>query len=270
MAVSTWAGYFSGVFPELVAGLTLLFASLSAVFAYLNYRSQDYTSIDTRQTELSKTLDGNTITYAYSYNQEVHENRDRFINSLAMHVRTPRIFDRSLLNEHHKEEFKEKYLPNYRNQRYTRVQVEFDADVDRFPDFYDLCIFSKFTPRSHTNGFNSIVPDYKSSNISIINRIGPQHFEIEIVSEKPTEIQTSLDSVYGAVTTAIVRRRLLEQDELHLMTKQDLKSDLEKMIGEFENANSEEESTMAGPAISEEVVDEFSKRQSLFKEQQRH
>lgn len=138
MAISGWLAGLLTILLELVAVLTLVFAGLSAVFGYLNYRSQDYTSIDSRQAELSKALDGNTITHAYSHNQEVRKNRDRFIDSLAMHVRTPRIFDRSILSERETEEFKEKYLPKYRNSRYTRIQVEFDADTHRFPDLYDL------------------------------------------------------------------------------------------------------------------------------------
>ncbi|MCU4971144.1 hypothetical protein OB955_00125 [Halobacteria archaeon AArc-m2/3/4] len=264
MAISPWLASLLAILPELVAGLTLLVASLSAVFGYLNYRSQDYTSIDARQVELSKALDGNTITYAYSHNREVLKNRDRFIDSLAMHVRTPRIFDRSLLSERETEEFKEKYLLKCRNSRYTRIQVEFDADTHRFPDLYDLCIFSGFIPSQHTSDFTSIVPDGKNSNISVINRIGPQHFEIEVVSERPTDVQSSLDSVYGAVTTAIVRRGLLEQGELHLMIKQSLESDLEEMIEKFENADPDEVALVKGPAIPEGVLDEFRDRRSLF------
>lgn len=264
MASSAWLAGLLEISPELVAGLTLLFAFLSAGFAYLNYRSQDYTSIDARQVELSKALDGNTITYAYSHNPEVRENRDRFIDSLAMHVRTPRIFDRSLLSERETEEFKEKYLPRYRGSRYTRIQVEFDADTHRFPDLYDLCIFSGFIPGPYTSDFISIVPDRNSSNISVINRIDPQHFEIEVVSERPTDVQSSLDSFYGAVTTAIVRRGLLEQGELHLMIKQSLESDLEEMIEKFENADPEEVPLVTVPAIPERVLDEFRNRQSLL------
>ncbi|SEP15515.1 hypothetical protein SAMN05216388_103828 [Halorientalis persicus] len=264
MGISAWLTGLIRILPELVAGLTLVAASLSTVFGYLNYRSQDYTSIDARQVELSKALDGNTITYAYSRNQEVRENRDRFIDSLVMHVRTPRIFDRSILRERETEELKEKYLPTYRNSRYTRIQVEFDADTERFPDLYDLCIFSKFIPAPYTGDFTSIVPGGGNSNISVINRIGPQHFEIEVVSERPTDVQSSLDLVYGAVTTAIVRRALLERGELHYMTEQSLESNLEEMIEDFENADPEEMPLVTGPAIPEEVLDEFRNKQALF------
>lgn len=264
MVTSAWWASLSEVLPELVAGLTLLVASLSAVFAYFNYRSQAYTSIDARQVELTKALDGNTITYAYSHKREVHENRGQFIDSLVMNVRTPRIFDRSLLVESEKKEVKEKYLPWYQNSRYTRIQVEFDAHTDRFPDLYDLCIFSGFIPSPYTGDFTSIVPNWETSNISVINQIGPQHFEIEVVSERPTDVQSSLDSVYGAVTTAIVRKGLLEQRELHLLIKERLESDLEEMIEEFENANPEEVPLLTGPAIPEGVLDEFRNRRSLF------
>lgn len=264
MAISAWLSDLLAILPELVAGLTLVVASLSAVFAYLNYRSQVYMSIDARQVELSKALDGNTVTYAYSKNPEVRKNRDRFINSLAMHVRTPRIFDRSLLNERETEEFKEKYLPRYQNSRYTRIQVEFDGDTNKFPDLYDLCIFSGFVPHPFTGDFTSIVPDGTNSNISVINRIGTQHFEIEVVSERPTDVQSSLDSVYGAITTAIVRKQLLERGELHSMIEQSLESELEEMIEEFENMNSEDVPLVAGPPIPEGVLDEFRNRQSLF------
>lgn len=264
MSIFAWLTGLLTILPELVAGLTLLFAGLSAVFGYLNYRSQDYTSIDARQVELSKALDGNTITYAYSHNQEVHENRDRFIDSLAMQVRTPRIFDRSLLSERETEEFREKYLPKYQNSRYTRIQVEFNTDTTRFPDLYDLCILSGFIPSPYTSDFTSVIPDGENPNISVINQIGPQHFEIEVVSERPTDVQSSLDMFYGAVTTAIVRRGLLEQDELHLGIKQSLELDLEEMIEKFEDANPEEVPIVTVPAIPEEVLDEFRNRRSLL------
>lgn len=77
-------------------------------------------------------------------------------------------------------------------------------------------------------------------------------------------MQSSLDSLYGAVTTAIVRRGLLEQDELHLMIKQRLESDLEEMIEKFENADPEEMPLLTGPAIPQGVLDEFRNRRSLF------
>lgn len=248
---------------ELVSGLILMVASVSAVFAYLNYRNQVYTSVDARQIELSKALDGNTITYAFSHNQEVRENRDRFVDSLSMHIRTPRTFNRSILSERETEEFKEKYLPRYQNTRYTRIQVEFETGTHRFPDLYDLCIFSNFSPHPFTGNFSSIISD-NDSNISVINRIGPRHFEIEVVSERPTEVQSGLDSVYGAVTTAIVRKRLLEKGELPSMIEQGLESDLEEMIEKFENLDSEDVPLVTAAAIPEEVLDEFRNRRSLF------
>ena len=264
MIRSAWLSGILDILPEIVAALTLLVATLSAVFAYLNFRSQVYTSIDARQAELSKALDGNVIKFAYSTNEQVRKNRDRFINSLTMHVRTPRIYDHSLLSERETEEFKERYLPRYRNQRYTRIQVEFDAEIEDFPDLYDLCMFSKFIPAPFTPEFTSITPEGNSSNISVINRIGPQHFEIEVVSERPTDVQDGLDSFYGAVTTAIVRKRLLEQGELHLGIKKSLESDIEEMIEELEALGPEDVPIVTAPAVPDGVLDEFRNRVSQF------
>lgn len=246
-----------------MATLTLFATFLSIIISYLNYRAVEYSSIEDRQRELSKFIDGRTIKYAYSYSAEVRRNKDEFADSLEMNVYTPRVFDRAFDKHREKKELKEKIILRYQNTRYTRVQAVFEFETDEFPDLYDLCVFSNFGPTSHTGDFTS-VEHHNGSKITIVNQVSDRHFEIEVISDRPTDVLRALDGFYAAVKTAIVRKRLFEEGRLNSWTKRELRSDLEELIKEFEEKNKKDHGFLTGPALPEDVLGKFQERLSQF------
>jgi hypothetical protein len=248
-----------GVFE--VAALTLIATLISIGIGYLNYRSGEYASLEERQRQLTQTLDDRTITYAFSGNKRVHEHSNEFIDTLEMHVKSPRVFDRQIHKERSRKEWKEKVIPWHDNPRYTRVKVKFDVEPDKFPDLYDICAFANYEPSVMSSDFNSIAPDFEGSKITLINHLSDQHFQMEVASDRATDVQRALDSFHGTIQTAIVRRGLFERGDLHQMVQRSLASDLEESIEFFEKANTRDnDGIIKGPSLDEDVLEELRHR----------
>lgn len=138
MAISAWLADLLAILPELVAGLTLVVTSLSAVFAYLNYRSQVYTSIDARQVELSKALDGNTVTYAYSQNQEAErigiDSSTHLRCTFPLHVSSTGRFLENLVDRYDLHNKTEQSLRQAEDlDELSELIEESDSDSNEFP-----------------------------------------------------------------------------------------------------------------------------------------
>lgn len=253
-----------GVFE--VAAATLAVSVATFTVAFLNYRSGEYDSLEERQRQLMQTLDDRTVSYAFSGNTRVQEHSDEFIDTLDMHVKSPRVFDRQIHKDRDRKEQKEKLIPWHENQRYTRVQVEFTVEPDVFPDLYDICTFARYEPSVMSSDFNSIAPGSEGSKITLVNHLSGQHFQIEVASDRASDVLKALDSFYGAIQTAIVHRGLFERGDLHQMTQRSLASDLRESIEFFEEANArEDDGIIKGPSLDEDVLDELRDRLAELK-----
>lgn len=112
-----------------------------------------------------------------------------------------------------------------------------------------------------SSDFTSIAPGFTGSNITIVNQLSKQHYQIEIASDRPTDVRRALDSFHGTILTAIVRRGLFEQGDMHQMIRRSLASDLKEAIEFFEQANAnDDDGIVKGPSLDEDVLEELRNR----------